>query len=56
MMTKVEKKEKEMKTKVKLKGDSGYNFNCYHGHNHLAKYCMLRKKEEKKDKVMNEAY
>ena len=55
--TKVEKKqEEEMKTKVKLEGDLGYNCNYYNGHNHLAKGCMLRKKEEKKAKVKDEAY
>lgn len=46
----------EKKSEVKLKGDSDYNCNYCNGHNHLAKYCKLRKMEEKKDKVKDEAY
>lgn len=56
MMEKAEKKEQEKKLKVKLKRDSGYNYNYCSGHNHLAKDCMLRKKEEKKEKVNFEVY
>lgn len=55
-LAKVENKEEEKKYKLKLKGDSGYNCNYCNGHNHLAKDCMLQKKEEKKEKVNDEAY
>lgn len=57
---KVEKKDvnssHDKKYELKLKGDLGYDCNYYNGSNHLAKDCMLRKKEEKKEKVMDEAY
>ncbi|XP_052627093.1 uncharacterized protein LOC128133623 [Lactuca sativa] len=42
------------KKEIKLAGDSGYDCNYYHGKNHFAKYCMLRKMAEKKeDKELN---
>lgn len=52
-VAKVEKKDEEKssekKKEMKLKGDFGYNCNYCNGYNHLVKYCMLRKKEEKKE-------
>lgn len=39
-----------------MKGVLEYDYNCYNGKNRLAKYCMLRMKEEKKEKVKEEAY
>lgn len=47
-VSKHEKKEVESSSEknkeMKLKGNSGYNFNYCNGHNHLAKDYMLRKK------------
>ena len=37
-------------------GDSGYDCNYCHGKNHLAKECMLRRKNEKKESEDDEAY
>ena len=53
---KEEKKEEEKKFEQKLKGDPGYNCNYCNGNNHLAKDFMIRKKEEKKEKVKDKAY
>ncbi|KAI3496277.1 hypothetical protein L1887_38634 [Cichorium endivia] len=45
------------KTEVKkITGDSGYDCNYCHGKNHFAKDCMLRKQNEKKPQVKDEAY
>lgn len=52
----MEKKEEENKIEKKLKGDSGYNCNYCNGYNHHVQDYMLRKKEEKKEKVKYEAY
>lgn len=52
----MEKKENVKKIKKKLKGDYGYNFDYFNGNNHLAKDCMLKNKEEKKEKEKNKAY
>lgn len=46
----------EEKKEKKLIGDFGYNCNNYNGKNHLARDCMLKKQEEKKDKVKEESY
>ena len=40
---------------MKLKRDSGYDCNYCNGSNHLEKYYMLQKKEEKKERVKDEA-
>ena len=56
---KIEKKEvkvAEEKREKKLKGDSGVDCHYCNGANHLANDCMLRKKDEKKNKVKDEAY
>ena len=37
-------------------GDSGYDCNYCHGKNHLAKECMLRRMNEKKEGADDEAY
>lgn len=49
-------KVKEFKAEKKLKGDSGIDCHYYNGANHFAIDCMLRKKEEKKNRVKDEAY
>ncbi|XP_023768575.1 uncharacterized protein LOC111917153 [Lactuca sativa] len=59
-----EKKKDEMKdtkpvegkTEKKLKGDAGIDCHYCNGANHLANDCMLRKKDERKNKVKDEAY
>ena len=43
-------KKKEEKKENKLTGDSGYDCNYCHGENHLAKECMLRRLNEKKER------
>ena len=48
-------KEEEKKEK-KVVGDSGYDCNYCHGKNHLAKECMLRRKNEKNEREDEEAY
>lgn len=48
-------KEKEKKEN-KLVGYSRYYYNLFHGKNHFAKDCMLRKLVEKKDGEDDEAY
>ncbi|XP_052626952.1 uncharacterized protein LOC128133522 [Lactuca sativa] len=53
---KVEEKQKDAKAEKKLKGDFGINCHYYNGANHFAVDCMLRKKEEKKSKIKDEAY
>ncbi|XP_023735438.1 uncharacterized protein LOC111883340 [Lactuca sativa] len=53
---KVDENVKESKTEKKLKGDSGVNCHYCNGANHFATDCMLRKKDEKKSKVKDEAY
>ncbi|KAI3523847.1 hypothetical protein L1887_02295 [Cichorium endivia] len=40
----------------KLLGDSGYDCNYCFGKNHLAKDCMLKKANEKKERIKDEAY
>ena len=40
----------------KLVSDSKYDCNYYHGKNHLAKECMLRRLNEKKDGEDDETY
>jgi len=61
----VDEKKKEVKTDSKsemgqmkkmLKGDTGINCHYCYGANHLAVDCLLRKKEEKKNKTKDEAY
>ncbi|XP_023761595.1 uncharacterized protein LOC111910032 [Lactuca sativa] len=49
-------KVKDLKAEKKLKGDSGVDCHYCNGANHFAIDCMLRKKEEKKNRVKNEAY
>ena len=39
-----------------MNGDSGIDCHYCNGANHLANDCMLRKKEEKKNKVKDEVY
>ena len=48
VMAKVEKKEEEKKSEVKLKGDSGYKCSYCNGHNHLAMYVEKEGREERK--------
>ncbi|KAL7585167.1 uncharacterized protein LOC111912704 [Lactuca sativa] len=48
-------KEEEKKEK-KVVDDSGYDCNYFHGKNHLAKECMLRRKNEKNEGEDEEAY
>ena len=40
----------------KLVGDLGYDYNYCHGKNYLAKECMLRRLNEKKEGEDDEAY
>ncbi|KAI3708662.1 hypothetical protein L2E82_37981 [Cichorium intybus] len=47
---------KEKSKEKKISGDSGYDCNYCHGKNHFAKDCMLRKQNEKKPQVKDEAY
>ncbi|KAI3494513.1 hypothetical protein L1887_40762 [Cichorium endivia] len=47
---------KEKSEEKKISGDSGYDCNYCHGKNHFAKDCMLRKQNEKKPQVKDEAY
>ena len=49
-------KGKESKTKKKLKGDSGIDCHYCNGATHLENDCMLRKKDEKKNRVKGEVY
>ena len=49
------KSEMEKMEKM-LKGDTGINCHYCNGANHLAVDCLLRKKEEKKNKTNDEAY
>ncbi|XP_023748037.1 uncharacterized protein LOC111896263 [Lactuca sativa] len=51
-----EVKSDEVKVKKKLKGDSGVDCHYCNGANHMANDCMLRKRDEKKNKVKDEAY
>lgn len=53
---KVEEKKEEKKLEKKMKEDSGYSYNYCIGRTHLARDCMLRKKEEKNGKVKDETY
>ncbi|XP_023733619.1 uncharacterized protein LOC111881461 [Lactuca sativa] len=56
---KVEKEDSKVlegKVEKKLKGDAGVDFHYCNGANHLANDCMLRKKDERKNKIKNEAY
>lgn len=46
----------EKKVENKLVGNSGYDCTYCNGKNHLARDCMLKKKEEKQKKVKDEAY
>ncbi|XP_052621484.1 uncharacterized protein LOC128127138 [Lactuca sativa] len=55
-MEKAEEKPKDAKEVKKLKGDSGIYCHYCNGANHFAADCMLRKKEEKKEKIKDEAY
>ncbi|XP_052627671.1 uncharacterized protein LOC128134224 [Lactuca sativa] len=55
-LEKVEEKQKDAKEMKKLKGDSGIYCHYCNGANHFAADCMLRKKEEKKSKIKDEAY
>ncbi|XP_023742939.1 uncharacterized protein LOC111891079 [Lactuca sativa] len=48
-------KEKTKKEK-KFVGESGYYCNYFHGKNHLANECMLRRMNEKKEEEDDEAY
>ena len=50
-----ERKSEEEKEK-KLVGDSGYDGHYCNGKNHLAKDCVLRRKQENEEKVKDEAY
>ncbi|KAL7606668.1 hypothetical protein Lser_V15G16417 [Lactuca serriola] len=49
-------KVKEFKAEKKLKGDSGVDCHYCNGVNHFAIDCMLRKKDEKTNRVKDEAY
>ena len=56
---KFEKKDvkgKQSKQEKKLKGDLGVDCHYYNDTNHMMIECMLRKKEEKKNRVKDEAY
>ncbi|XP_052627452.1 uncharacterized protein LOC128134082 [Lactuca sativa] len=53
---KKDEKMKEFKGEKKLKGDYGIDCHYCNGSNHFAVDCMLRKKEEKKNKNKDEAY
>nr|KAJ0207989.1 hypothetical protein LSAT_V11C500266000 [Lactuca sativa] len=55
-LEKNDEKQKDAKDVKKLKGDSGIYCHYCNGANHFAADCMLRKKEEKKSKVKDEAY
>ncbi|KAI3499778.1 hypothetical protein L1887_35588 [Cichorium endivia] len=44
------------KIEAKVSGDSGYDCNYCHVKNHFSKDCMLRKKNEKKPQMKDEAY
>ena len=55
-LEKADEKQKDAKEEKKLKGDSGIYCHYYNGANHFVADCMLRKKEEKKEKVKDEAY
>ncbi|KAL7618630.1 hypothetical protein Lser_V15G03678 [Lactuca serriola] len=46
----------EGKSEKKLKGDTGIDCHYCNGANHIASDCMLRKKDERKMKVKDEAY
>ena len=48
---KVEEKKEEKKVEKKVTRDSGYNCIYCNGKNHVAIDCILKKKEEKKEKV-----
>ena len=50
-----EKKSEEEKEK-KLVGDLGYDCHYCNGKNHLAKDCVLRRKQENEEKVKDETY
>ncbi|KAI3510699.1 hypothetical protein L1887_17832 [Cichorium endivia] len=47
---------KEKMEGKRISDDSGYDWNYCHGKNHFAKDCMLRKQNEKKPQVNDEAY
>ncbi|KAI3740499.1 hypothetical protein L2E82_30957 [Cichorium intybus] len=47
---------KEKSEEKKISADSGYDCNYCHGKNRFAKDCMLRKQNEKKPQVKDEAY
>ena len=49
-------KATKAKIEKKLKGDSGINCHYCNGANNLANDCMLRRKEEKKNKVKDKSY
>ena len=51
-----EAKTNESKAEKKLKGDSGIDCHYCHRANHMSSDCMLCKKDEKKNKVKDEAY
>ena len=53
---KKESKATEEKVEKKLKGDSGFDYHYCNDVNHMVADCMLRKKEEKKERVKDEAY
>ncbi|KAI3496719.1 hypothetical protein L1887_39092 [Cichorium endivia] len=50
------KSETTPRPEKKLLGDSGYDCNYCYGNNNLAKDCMLKKANEKKERVKDEAY
>ena len=55
----IEKKEvknEESKVEKKLKGDSRFNCHYCNRANNMANDCMLRKREERKNSVKDEAY
>ena len=55
-MDKKETKSEVSKPEKKLKGDSGFDAHYCNGEHHMASDCMLRKKEENKEKVKYELY
>ena len=56
---KVEKKEvkaEDAKLEKKLKGDLGFGCHYYNGVNNMENDCMLKKRDEQKNRVKDEAY
>ena len=56
MEEKKEVRDKEEMKEKNVKGDAGFDCHYCNGANHMASDCMLRKRDEKKNKVKDEAY